>query len=296
MPQGHPHALFIAARTYSSWSLRGWLMFETFDLPVKTHMVDLYGGDLQAELAGHGLAPARLVPVLRSPEGHVLGETLAMAEHLAAYFPEASLWPADPGARMAARWLVSEMHAGFAALRSACPMQLLCQYQGFEVSDAVAADLARLDQLFAYAETQRSAEGPWIFGDWSLADCFYAPVAMRIAGYGLPVSPRLAAYTRAMLAHPAIRRWRALALTETFAQDPYAKDLPRGAWPGPAPLPARAVSQGTPVNAACPFSGQPVTDLAEIDGTTVGFCNATCRDKTVNDAEAWPAVMALLDR
>lgn len=289
-----PHELFIAARTYSSWSLRGWLMFETFGLPVKSRMVDLYGGNLQAQLEGHGLAPARLVPVLRTPEGHVLGETLAMAEHLAEYFPEAGLWPADPGARIAARWLVSEMHAGFTALRGACPMQLLCQYQGFEPSEAVLADLARLDQLFAYAETQRSAEGPWIMGTWSLADCFYAPVAARIAGYGLPVSPRLAAYAQAMLAHPAFRRWRALALTETFAHDPYAMDLPRGSWPGPTPLPARAVSEGAPINQTCPYSSKPVTDLAEIDGRIIGYCNPTCRDKSVNDAEAWPATMALL--
>ena len=289
-----PHELFIAARTYSSWSLRGWLMFETFSLPVKSHMVDLYGGSLQADLEGHGMAPARLVPVLRTPEGHVLGETLAMAEHLAEYFPEANLWPADPAARIAARWLVSEMHAGFSALRSACPMQLLCQYEGFAPSEAVLADLARLDQLFAHAETQRSADGPWIMGDWSLADCFYAPVAARIAGFGLPVSPRLAAYADAMHAHPAVRRWRALALTERFAHDPYPVDLPRGAWPGPTPLPARAVSDGTPINATCPYSGKPVPDLAEIDGQVIGFCNPTCRDKTVNDAEAWPAAMALL--
>ena len=289
-----PYELFIGARTYSSWSLRGWLMFDPFDLPVKTRMLNLYGGDLPAELAAHGLAPARLVPAMRTPEGLVLGETLAMAEHLAEAHPDAGLWPAAPAPRAAARWLVAEMHAGFATLRAACPMQVLGQYQGFEVSAAVTADLARLDQLFAYAETQRDAEGPWIFGAWSLADAFYAPVALRIAGYGLPVSDRLAAYTAAMLAHPSLRRWRALALTEVFERDPYPSDLPRGAWAGPAPLSARAVEAGTPVNATCPFSGRAITDLAEIDGRILGFCNPTCRDKTVNDALAWPEVAALL--
>ena len=290
-----PYELFIGARTYSSWSLRGWLMFEPFGLPVKTRMIDLYGGNMAQQLAEHGLAPARLLPVMRTPEGHVLGETLAMAEHLAEAHPDAGLWPAAPAARAAARWLVAEMHAGFTALRGACPMQLLGQYKGFEVSDAVTADLARLDQLFAHAETQRSTEGPWIFGDWSLADAFYAPVALRIAGYGLPVSDRLAAYTTAMLAQPSLRRWRALALTEVFERDPYPSDLPRGPWPGPAPLPARAIEAGMPVNTACPFSGRAITDLAEIDGRILGFCNPTCRDKTVNDAMAWPEVAALLD-
>ena len=163
-----PYELFIGARTYSSWSLRGWLMFEPFGLPVKTRMIDLYGGNMAQQLAENGLAPARLLPVMRTPEGHVLGETLAMAEHLAEAHPDAGLWPAAPAARTAARWLVAEMHAGFTALRGACPMQLLGQYKGFEVSDTVAADLARLDQLLlmhrrsaAPKAPGSSATGPW---------------------------------------------------------------------------------------------------------------------------------------
>lgn len=227
------YELFIAARTFSSWSLRGWLMFDSFGLPVKPRVLSLYGGDMLAELEELGLAPARLVPVMRTPEGHVVGETLAMASVLTERHPDAGLWPADPAARAAAHWLVSEMHAGFTALRGACPMQLLGQYQGFEVSAEVQRDLDRLDRIFAHAESQRTTEGPWLFGTWSMADVFYAPVAARIAGYGLPVSERLAAYTAAMLAHPSFRSWRAQAMTESFDTDPYPMPYTRAAWPAP---------------------------------------------------------------
>ncbi len=286
------YELFIGDRSFSSWSLRGWLMFEHFALPVKTHLLDLYGGAFARDLAP--LAPARLVPVMRTPDGDVVGETLAMAETLAERHPNAGMWPEDRSARATARWLTSEMHAGFGALRSTCPMQLLHQYQGLEVSSAVQADLDRIAELFQHAKAKRTVEGPWLFGTYSIADAFYAPVAARIAGYRLSVPAPVSAYVETTLNDPAFRRWRALGLTKAYDPVPYAIDLPTADWPGPAPLPARAIPRGTPINTACPYSGDPVTDLAEIDGQIIGFCNPTCRDKTVNDAEAWPAAMALL--
>lgn len=283
--------LYIGDRTYSSWSLRGWLMFEKFDLPVRPHMVGLYAGTMADDLAP--LAPARLVPVMRTPEGHVVGDTLAIAETLAERHPEAGLWPTDPEARALARWLVAEMHSGFMALRGDCPMQLLRQYDGFAPSDAVRADLARLERLWRMARERFGTDTPWLFGRYSLADVFFAPVAARIAGFGLPVGEAAAAYVAAHLADPAFRRWRALGLTVTYDPEPYARDLPHLPWPGPTPLPAEAVETGPSVNATCPYSGKPVTDFLRFDGKIYGFCNPTCRDKTVNDPEAWPAFMAL---
>lgn len=285
--------LYIADRSFSSWSLRGWLMFEKFGLPVRTHLLGLFTGTLRRELAD--LAPARLVPVMKTPDGTVVGETLAMAETLAERHPEAGLWPADPAARALARWLAAEMHAGFANLRSDCPMQLRHRYQGFAPSDAVLRDLARIEDLWSLARTRHSTDTPWLFGAYSLADVFFAPVAARIAGYGLPVGPAAQAYVDAHLADPAFRRWRAEGLTVRYDPVPDALDLPTGRWPGPAPRPARAISEGTAENAACPYSGRPVTDLLETGGRFFGFCNPGCRDKTVNDPEAFPKFMALLD-
>ena len=286
------YELFIGDRTFSSWSLRGWLMFEQFGIPVKTTMVGLYDGTMSEDLAA--LAPARLVPTLRIDGEIVLGETLAMAETLAERHPEANMWPSDPAARVLARWITSEMHAGFSALRNECPMQLLHQYEGFIVSPAVAKDLARLEELWTLARSKFGADGPWLFGQYSLADAFYAPVAARIAGHGLPVSDVVQSYVTTTLSDPAFRRWRAMGLTKSYDPVPYAMNLPTRAWPGPAPMPARAVDTGTPENDTCPYSGREITHLADFDGRIFGFCNAFCRDKTVNDPLAWPKFAALL--
>lgn len=286
------YTLYIGDRSFSSWSLRGWLMFEKFGLPVQTKMTGLYSGTMAQDLAP--LAPARLVPVMTTPEGTVIGETLAMAETLAERHSDAGLWPADPAARALARWLSAEMHAGFTALRGDCPMQLLHRYQGFTPSDAVLADLARIETLWCLARERHGADGPWLFGEYSLADVFYAPVAARIAGYNLPVGAQAQAYIDTHLNDPAFRRWRAEGLTVTYAPIPYAMDLPTVPWPGPTPRAARAVAKGPSENKACPYSGRPVTDFLEVDGRVIGFCNPTCRDKTVNDPEAFPKFMALL--
>ena len=144
------YELFIADRAFSSWSLRGWLMFTKFGIPVRSKVLGLYSGTFVEDLAP--LAPARLVPIVRTPEGTVIGESLAIAETLAERHPDCGLWPEDRAARAHARWLVAEMHAGFSALRSECPMQLMGQYQGFAVSDAVRKDLARLEELLALAK------------------------------------------------------------------------------------------------------------------------------------------------
>ncbi|MBW6418946.1 glutathione S-transferase [Celeribacter sp. PS-C1] len=223
--------LFIGDKSFSSWSLRGWLLFEKFGIPVNEIMVGLYSGTMKEDLAP--LAPARFVPTARTPEGWVIGESIALAETLAERHPEAGLWPKDAEARIYARWLVAEMHAGFTALRGACPMQLLHQYQGFEVTDTVKSDLARLETVLSHAFENFADDGPWLFGVYSAADAFYAPVAARIAGYDLPVSDRLKAYVRAHLSDPAFKKWRKEGLEISYDPVPYAMDLPVTEWPEP---------------------------------------------------------------
>jgi glutathione S-transferase len=221
-------------------------------------------------------------------------ESLAIAEELASRHPDAGLWPKDPDTRAVARALAAEMHAGFSALRSHCPMNLRVSYTGCEPPQAVLDDLARLEQIWAWARATTGATGDLLCGDYSVADVFFAPVAARIAGYGLPVGAQASAYVAAHLAHPSFRRWRAMGMVDGADQAYYKRDYPTRPWPGPTPLPARAVAQGPSVNAACPYSGDPVTDFAEIEGRIWGFCNPFCRDKTVADALAWPKFAALL--
>lgn len=221
--------LFIGDRMFSSWSLRGWLMFEKFNIPVRSHMVGLYSGTMADDMAD--LAPARLVPAVRTPDGTVIGESLAIAETLAEFHPDAGLWPADHAARATARWLCAEMVGGFSALRGDCPMQLLHCYQNFSSSEAVQADLARIETLWAHARRVSGQQSGWLFGEYSLADVFYTPVAARIVGYNLPVSDASRNYCHALLSDPAVIEWRKKAHEVTYDPVPYALALETKPWP-----------------------------------------------------------------
>ena len=283
--------LIIGDYAYSSWSLRGWLLFEKFGIPCRTRRVDFAGPGVAEQLAQ--FAPARTVPTMRTPEGAIVSDSLAMAEELATRHPDAGLWPTDPLARATARTLAAEMHSGFGALRSQCPMSLRQGYDWPEPTEDVRADLARIEEIWAYARKVCGGTGPWLCGDYSVADVFFAPVAARIAGFSLPVGDDAHAYVTAHLADPAFRRWRAMGMTSGETLPWYAQTHPVVPWPGPAPRPARATDSTDSVNETCPYSGKPVTDFLEMDGRVYGFCNPFCRDKTVADPEAWPAFMAL---
>ncbi|WP_296429551.1 glutathione S-transferase [Yoonia sp.] len=223
------YQLYIGDRTFSSWSLRGWLMLEKFGLPYNAHMVGLYSGTMQTDLAH--LQPARTVPVLQTPGGHVVTDSLAMAETLVEENPSVNLYPRDPAARALARSITAEMHSGFGALRDACPMMLAFCYDGFEVSDNVRRDLARIDALWSLARNRHGADGPWLFGEYSLADVFYAPVAMRITAYDLPVSDAARDYVKTHLDDPAFMQWRTEGLKDRYDPWPYSSDLARKPWP-----------------------------------------------------------------
>lgn len=280
--------LLIGDKSYSSWSLRAWLLFQHFDIPVRVSTTELYQPGFAEDLKAW--SPAATVPVVRAPSGALWTDSLAIFEGLIEAHPSLPLLPQDPRARAAARSLMGEMHSGFMALRSECSMNLRHMWVGFVPSDAVLRDIARITALWEYARGF-GQEGPWLFGAYGAVDAFYAPIAARIAGYGLPVDGATQAYVTAHLEDPAFRRWRALgeARDRTLAQ--YDKGLPTAPWPGPASRGARPVAQGPSENAACPYSGEPPTHFMDLDGRVFGFCNATCRDKTAADPEAWPAFM-----
>jgi glutathione S-transferase len=222
------YTLYIGDRLFSSWSLRGWLMLEKFNLPFEEVMVGLYSGTMAQEMAA--LAPARLVPALRTPQGDVVGESLAIAETLAERHPDIPLWPVDASARIRARWICSEMVSSFGALRADCPMQLAHVDADFAASDAVKDDLARIETLWTFAR-ERAAEGPWLFGAYSLADVFFAPVCARIVGYNLPVSDVARAYCETTLTDPAFQKWRAEGAKQTYTPFPYPPAGRAEPWP-----------------------------------------------------------------
>ncbi|QDY69666.1 glutathione S-transferase [Qingshengfaniella alkalisoli] len=223
------HTLLLADRAYSSWSMRIGLLVDHFNLPLDVRYTQLYCDDFTEKLSDFD--PARTVPALRLETGAVVTESLAIAEELADRFPDKPLWPANENSRAVARAITAEMHAGFNALRNYCPMNLRLAYRDVPVPEDVKADLERLDVIWTYTRATTAPSGPWLCGDYSIADAFFAPVAARIAGYGLPVSESAKDYVAAHLTHPGFQHWRKLALIEGPDQSFYDKPYPQVEWP-----------------------------------------------------------------
>lgn len=226
------NTLYIGDFAYSSWSLRGWLLFEKFGIPAKLKQVDFNDSRSVAEQLTDA-APARTVPTWVAGDGAVVWDSLALAEELASRYPDARLWPSDPARRALARSLAAEMHSGFSALRTECPMNLRTAYLDSSPSDAVLSDLERLQTIWTHAQRNFSGSGPWLCGAYCAADVFFAPVAARIAGYSLPVDDTAQAYVKAHLSDPAFRKWRAWGLTQGDTLPWYAKPHPVKDWPEP---------------------------------------------------------------
>ncbi|MGY3438964.1 MULTISPECIES: glutathione S-transferase [unclassified Marinovum] len=283
--------LHIGDYAYSSWSLRGWLLFRRFGRDCRVRLLDFHD-DASVALQLQR-PPAKTVPTAGLENGDLVWDSLALAEELASRHPELGLWPSDPALRATARSLTAEMHAGFGELRSFCPMNLRLAYTDVPVSAALAEDLARLEEIWAYSLAKSG--GPWLCGEYSAADAFFAPVAARLAGYGLPISDAAAKYVAQHLSDPAFRRFRAMGLVKGATLQRYAKEFAVVDWPGPVPEPAARVETGPSVNDTCPYSGDPVTDFLEFRGKVWGFCNPFCRDKTCVDPTAWPQFIAMVD-
>lgn len=226
---GMNYDIVLGDYAYSSWSLRAWLLFDRFDLPCTIRRISFKDGPVPEQIPD--LAPARTVPAMRTPDGAIVSDSLAIAEELASRHPQAGLWPVDPAARATARTLAAEMHAGFTALRGDCPMNLRLAYTGVMPRPEVTADLRRLEEIWDHARESCTPDGPWLCGDYSIADAFFAPVAARIAGYGLEVSASARAYVAAHLSDDSFRRWRALALSNGPDLDRYAMPHATRPWP-----------------------------------------------------------------
>jgi glutathione S-transferase len=297
--------LYTGDYAYSSWSLRGWLLFDAFGVPFAERHANMRTPGFEALRAE--MAPSRLVPALALSDGtrrrYVVWETLAIAETVHDHFPGAGLWPRGD-ARPVARSIAAEMHAGFRALRNACPMNMRRAYAGFRPDAEVRADLDRLAVIWAHARGRRTGdgagdgagEGPFLFGSFCAADAFFAPVASRVATYGLELDADDTAYVAALLGHPSVRRWRAMAMADAHVQPQYELDLrPRDDPHAPA-ITGLPVEGHAAENDFCPFTGdEPSPDFqVEVQGRVLGFAGAFDRDKVAADPLAWPEVRAML--
>jgi glutathione S-transferase len=209
--------LIIGNRNYSSWSLRAWLVAARCGMPLEVVRLPLDTPEFAARV--HALSPSGRVPALQL-DGFQVWDSLAIAETLAERFPAAGLWPADAAARAEARAISAEMHAGFGALRRELPMNIRARRR-VDVSAAAAADIARVCGIWASCRARFAAEGPWLFGAWSIADAMYAPVVTRFVTYGVgeagddgTADAPVAAYIRTTCAEPLLAAWSALAREE----------------------------------------------------------------------------------
>jgi glutathione S-transferase len=209
--------LYIGNKNYSSWSMRPWLLMRHFGIEFTERRLRLdWNDDSPFKKTLYALAPTGRVPLLVD-DGFAVWDTLAITEYLAERFPRHAVWPGDAKARARARSLVAEMHSGFADLRDAFPMNIEAELgevgaRLLAERPAVARDVARVDAL--WREAVEASGGPFLFGEFSAADAFYAPVCTRVRSYGLPLSPTSRAYQKSVLALPAFRAWEADALAE----------------------------------------------------------------------------------
>lgn len=212
--------LLIGNKCYSSWSLRAWLLMRASGIAFTEQLVLLDEPGFKEAIFAVAPGSGGTVPTLVDGEVAVW-ETLAICEYLHDTQPQAGIWPRDRAARAHARAISSEMHAGFTALRGACPMNLGKRFATRDRGPGVARDVERLTGLWRQARERFGAGGPFLYGAFSAADAMFAPVVTRLDTYGIAVDPVSQDYMRAILALPAYREWLAAALAEPWivAQD-----------------------------------------------------------------------------
>ncbi len=216
--------LFIGNKNYSSWSMRPWVLFKQAGIAFEEVKVrfDSFDSDSNFKQTIGSVNPVGKVPALLD-DGFAVWDTLAIAEYLAEKFPDKKLWPQDAKARARARSICAEMHSGFGALRSACPMNIEASLAEigqliWRDKPAVRADVARITAMWSEllgSDTNNS----FLFGEFSIADAYFAPVCMRLKTYALPVPQDITAYISRVCAAPGVKVWIDDALLENDFRD-----------------------------------------------------------------------------
>ena len=202
--------LYIGNKNYSSWSMRPWVLMTEIGIPFEEIRLHLdWSADSPFKKTLLGLAPTGRVPLLVD-DGFAVWDTLAIVEYLAESFPDQRIWPEATKARARARSLCAEMHAGFGALRDRFPMNIEASLPEVGArcvaeSPAVAADLRRIDAM--WTDQLATSGGPFLFGRFTAADAYYAPVAARLKSYAPPVGAVASAYVDRLMALSSVSSW-----------------------------------------------------------------------------------------
>lgn len=215
--------LHIGNKNYSSWSMRPWVLLRQAGIAFEEVPVrfDSFAADSQFKRQLEGVSPTGKVPVLVDGDT-VVWDTLAIAEYVAEQFPAKHLWPQDAALRAHARSVVAEMHSGFTQLRTHCPMNIEARLPDIGAliwrdQPGVRADVERLGQM--WSELLARHRGQMLYGEFSIADAFFAPVCMRLVTYALPVPAVVAAYVQRVQGLPGVAEWIAGALAEQDFRD-----------------------------------------------------------------------------
>ena len=202
--------LVIGNKNYSSWSMRPWLAMTAFGIRFEESRILLDRPDTATRIAE--VSSAGRVPVLLAG-AITVWDSLAICEYLAEQFPDLQLWPQDVAARAMARSICAEMHSGFGGLRSAMSMNIRMSFPGKGRTPDAQADIGRICEIWEEC-LSRFGHRQFLFGPFSIADAYYAPVVMRFRSYQVSLAPALQAYADRVAAHPAVAQWMREALAE----------------------------------------------------------------------------------
>jgi glutathione S-transferase len=212
---GARYTLTIGSKNTSSWSLRPWLAMKMAHIPFEEVIIKLKTSETKARILQ--VSPSGKVPALRIEDGGAswtVWDSLAICETLAERHPEARLWPDDAKARAEARSIAAEMHSGFPELRKALSMEIVARHPTPALDDQVQADIARIVAIWTEALAASKEKGGFLFGGFSIADAFYAPVVTRFETYGIHLPAVAQAYAQRVLALPPMHEWSAAAKAE----------------------------------------------------------------------------------
>ena len=203
--------LVIGNKNYSSWSLRPWVFLKHHQIPFTEKRVALYTDTSDAELAPYNSDCK--VPVLVDGE-LLVWDSLAILEYVSEKYLGGKGWPEDPAARAIARSMSAEMHSSFANVRKELPMNCRKKFPHIELSSAAVHEIERITSLWRRCRTEHGATGEWLFGNYSIADAMFAPIALRFEGYSIPLDEIERAYVQNVLRQPCIMEWVAAGKAE----------------------------------------------------------------------------------
>ena len=205
-------SLVIGNKNYSSWSLRPWFLMKYFGIPFSEIRIPLWQKTTEKALKPY--SPTLKVPVLIHATLTVW-DSLAICEYISENFLSGKGWPGETEARAVARSISAEMHSGFFDLRDEMPLNCRKRFDNLKISSKASSEVDRIEQIWSQCRGKYGTSGPWLFGEFTIADCMFSPIVLRFITYGVKLNDRCSKYADAICAHPAIVDWLESAKLET---------------------------------------------------------------------------------